>query len=69
MRLSHTLSCQLPSRGTNVIAPEYRSDDHTVARTPEAPRHTGRHSIATTGGNSAQYYDPRSAATPPPAIA
>jgi hypothetical protein len=69
MRLSHTLSCQALSRGTNVIAPEDRSDDHTVARNPEAPRHTGRHSIATTGGNSAQYYDPRLAATPPPAIA
>jgi hypothetical protein len=51
-----------------VIAPEDRSDDHAVARNPEAPA-TGRQSIATTGGSSAQYYDPRSAATPPPAIA
>jgi hypothetical protein len=73
MRLSHTLSCQPLGRGTNVIAPEDRSDDHAVARNqvarnPEAPA-TGRHSIATTGGSSAQYYDPRLAATPPPAIA
>jgi hypothetical protein len=83
MRLSHTLSCQPLGRGTNVIAPEDRSDDHAVARNqvarnqvarnpvarnPEAPA-TGRRSIATTGGSSAQYYDPRLAATPPPAIA
>jgi hypothetical protein len=88
MRLSHTLSCQPLGRGTNVIAPEDRSDDHAVARNqvarnqvarnpvarnpvarnPEAPA-TGRRSIATTSGSSAQYYDPRLAATPPPAIA
>jgi hypothetical protein len=59
--------------GTNVIAPEDRSDDHhdvcmTFARNPEAPT-TGSPSIATAGGNSAQYYDPRLPATPPPAIA
>jgi hypothetical protein len=73
MRLSHTLSCQPLGCGTNVIAPEDRSDDHTVARiavvrNPGAPA-TGHYSIAITGRNSAQYYDPRLAATPRPAIA
>jgi hypothetical protein len=50
------------------LPPEDRSGDHAAARNPEAPA-TSRHSIATTGGSSAQYYDLRLAATPPPAIA